>query len=77
MTQEEKELYAFILKVGENLKKVFPEVGFSLVIFDHFSEDVISYVSNTEENLTPVFRQMVEYSKEDYSKVRNPTIGNA
>lgn len=67
LTKEEKEIKRFMNKVGISLEKLFPDVGFSLVIFDPFSQDVFSYISNSNYELTRVFKQMEKFTREKES----------
>lgn len=63
MQKEEQEIRNFMIKVTEHLNLLFPEIGFSLTIFDHFDQTVVAQATNSEVDLTEVYRQMIEFTQ--------------
>lgn len=75
--QEEQEIKNFMIKVSSQLNLLFPDVGFSLTIFDHFSNTVVAQATNSEEDLTEVYQQMIAFTQKTAKTFRSKTSSRA
>ncbi len=62
LTEEEKhaEVIDLLSQLGTHMQELFPEHGFALTIFDHFSYDILGFVANSDDDLSLVFNKMAQ-----------------